>query len=204
MVKSVSCCCVRGRRLFSNPVTYIVTMLYTTAVSGQECTEPVSVGSLSHDSIIVAADQTFILAGYTVNCSGTVVAWEFCYQITAKSATFYPGIWRITDMNGNPDYQLVQSNRITYNQSLQTNGNNGCQRVNLSTTDQFTAPAGSVVGLYSNVETQLLHTNAAESSITTYQFSGNKSDVRNVRNNDVGYNVAVRVHLGKYHGKIET
>ena len=28
MVKSVSCCCVRGRRLFSNLVTYILLLLY--------------------------------------------------------------------------------------------------------------------------------------------------------------------------------
>ena len=150
-------------------------MSYTTAVSGQQCTD--TVGSLSHDSNIVTFDQTFILAGYTVPCSETVVAWEFCYRINSGSVTFYPGIWKITRANGgNTVYELVQSNSVTYNQSIQTSGVDSCQRVNLSTTDQFTAPAGSVVGLYSNVGTQLLHTNT-NSSVTTYNFSGNQSSV---------------------------
>ena len=174
-----------------------ISYLYTTSVSSQECTR--AVGSLSHNSNIVTAGQTFILAGYTVNCSGTVVAWEFCYRVLGvTSVTFYPGIWRITGANGsNTDYELVQSNSVTYDQSIQTSGNNGCQRVNLSTTDQFSAPAGSVVGLYSNVQTQLLRTNT-DSSITTYQFSGNQSSVSNAGNmDDVNYNIAIRVHLGK-------
>ena len=173
-------------------------MSYTVAVSGQECTD--TVGSLNHDSRIVTQDQTFILAGYTVPCSGTVVAWEFCYQISSvTSVTFYPSIWRITETSdANTDYELIQSNNVTYDQSIQTSGSNSCQRINLSTTDQFTAPAGSVVGLYSNVETLLLHTNT-NSSITTYQFSGNQSNVSSTgKNNDVNYNIAIRVHLGMY------
>ena len=51
----------------------IMCLLYTIAVSGQECTD--DVGSLSHDNKIVTAGQTFIFAGYTVPCNGTVVAW---------------------------------------------------------------------------------------------------------------------------------
>ena len=50
-------------------------MLYfitTIAVIGQQCTD--TVGSLSHDSNIVTQGQTYILAGYTIPCSGTVVA----------------------------------------------------------------------------------------------------------------------------------
>ena len=154
---------------------------------------------MSHDSNIVSQGQTFILAGYTVTCSGTVVAWEFCYQINgAGSVTFYPGIWRITGTSGpNTDYELVQSNSVTYDSSIQTSGSDSCQRVNLSTTDQFTAPAGSVVGLYSNVFTQLLRTNT-NSSITTYQFNENQSNVTAGNNDDVNYNIAMRVHLGKH------
>ena len=112
--------------------------------------------------------------------------------------TFYPGIWRNRNDN-NRDYALVQSNSITYDQSIQTNGTDidQCQRVNLSVTDQFTAPAGSVVGLYSGIEPQLLHTKT-DSSITTYQFRGNQSSVTNAGNNDdVNYNIAIRVHIGK-------
>ena len=172
-------------------------MSYTVAVSGQECTD--TVGSLSHNSNIVTADQTYILAGYTVPCSGTVVAWEFCYRIHSGSVTFYPGIWRITETSdANTYYELIQSNSVTYDQSIRTSGDDSCQRVNLSTTDQFTAPAGSVVGLYSNVAAQLLHT-ITNSSITTYQFSRNQSSVSSAGNNDdVNYNIAIRVHLGMY------
>ena len=152
---------------------------------------------MSHDSIIVTQGQTFILAGYTIPCSGTVVAWEFCYRISsATSVTFYPGIWRITGTSGT-DYELIQSNGVTYDSSIRTIGIDSCQRVNLLTTDQFTAPAGSVVGLYSNVMTQLLHTNT-DSSITTYQFNGNQSSVSVTGSaTDVNYNIAIRVHLGK-------
>ena len=168
-------------------------------ISGQECTGAVPVGSLSHDSNIFTEDQTFILAGYTVSCSGTVVAWEFCYRTSdATSVTFYPGIWRITRrMGSNTDYELVQSNSVTYDSSIRTSGNDGCQRVNLSTVDQFTAPAETVVGLYSNVRTQLLRTNT-DNSLTTYRFSGNQSSVNNAGNNDdTNYNIAIVVHLGK-------
>ena len=175
--------------------------MYAIAVSGQECT--VTIGSLSHDNNIVTVDQTFILAGYTVPCSGTVVAWEFCYQRSAAtSVTFYPGIWRITGtMSGNTDYTLVQLNNVTYDQSVHDPQDSlnphPCQIFNLLVTDQFTAPAGSVVGLYSNVGPQLLHTNT-DNSITTYRFSGNRSSVRIGGNSDVNYNIAIRVHLGKY------
>ena len=165
-----------------------------TTVSGQQCTD--AVGFLSHDSDIVSPDQTFILADYIVPCNETVVAWEFCYRIGSGSVTFYPGIWKITATSGhNTVYELVQSDSVTYDQSIQTSGVDSCQRVNLTTTDQFTAPAGSVVGLYSNIA-QLLRTNT-NSSITTYQFSGNQSNVSSVGSNDNDYNIAIRVHLGK-------
>ena len=168
-------------------------------MSTQKCME--AVGSLGHDSNsnIVRSDLTFILARYTVPCNRTVVAWEFCYRTGGGSVTFYPGIWRITGTIGrNTDYQLVQTNSVTYDGSIQTSVLDSCQRVNLSTTDQFTAPAGSVVGLYSNVRTQLLHTNT-NTSITTYKFSGNQSSVVNADNNDnVNYNIAIRFYLSKY------
>ena len=183
--------------VFSRNPFCIVFYNYYTVVSGQGCTD--AVGYLNHDSNIVTQGQTYILIGYTVSCSGTVIAWEFCYRIAATSVTFYPGIWRITGtIDSNINYELVQSNTVTYDSSIQTSGINSCQRVNLSTTDQFTAPAGSVVGLYSNVGTQLLHTDNTDSSITTYQFNGNQSSINNADNDDnVNYNIAIRVHLGK-------
>ena len=132
-----------------------------------------------------------------------MVAWEFCYQRSgAASVTFYPGIWRIPGDNIT-GYLLVQSNTVTYDQSVRDpqdlTNDFPCQIFNLSDTDQFTAPAGSVVGLYSNVgsQLQLLHTNT-DSSVTTYQFNGNQSSVSNAGNNaDVNYSVAVRVYVGK-------
>ena len=173
-------------------------MLYSVTVSGQECTG--AVGSLSHGSNIVTADQTFILAEYIVSCNITVVvvAWEFCYRRSSGLVRFYPGIWKITGTTGsNTNYALVQSNSVTYDSSIQTSGIVSCQRVNLSTTDKLTTPAGSVVGLYSNVETQLLHTNT-DRSITTYRFSGNQSSVNKAGNmEDVNY-IRIKVHLGKH------
>ena len=168
-------------------------------MTGQECTGGVTVGFLNHDNNVVPLGHTFILAGYRVTCSGTVVAWEFCYQISgATSVTFYPGIWRINGtMGGNTNYELVQSTSVTYDSTIQTSGVFSCQRVDLSTTDQFTAPAGSVVGLYSNVGVLLLHTNT-DNSITTYQSNGNQSSINNADNdNNVEYNIAIRVYLGK-------
>ena len=156
---------------------------------------------MSHDGKIALQGQIFILAGYKVNCSGTVVAWEFCYRLVMDGVlvTFYPGIWRITGTSGgsSTDYELIQSNSITYNRSIQTNGVDSCQRVNLSTTDQFTAPAGSVVGLYSNNGTTLLHTNT-NSLIANYRFVGNQSSISTSGGSiNADYNIAIRVHLGK-------
>jgi len=167
--------------------------------------DAVTTGSLSHDNdITTISDQTFILAGHTVPCSGTVVAWEFCYRISSvTSVTFYPSIWKITGTSSNSDYALVQSSNITYDPSNDLTSPFRCQIFNLSETDQFTAPAGSVVGLYSNVITLLLRTNTS-SSITTYQFRGNQSRVNVTGNFDnINYNIAIRVHLGEYNGKIE-
>ena len=152
-----------------------------------------------NNSDITDQNKTFILAGYIIPCSETVVAWEFCYRLsTDTSVTFYPGIWKITGTRGmNNDYKLVQSNSITYNQSIQSSGTYLCQRVNLPTANQFTAPAGSVVGLYSNVGTQLLRTNDHSKSITTYRFGGNQSNfTSHGHSEDVNFNIAIRVHLG--------
>ena len=157
---------------------------------------------MSHDNNIVSRDQTFILAGYTIPCSAAVVAWEFCYLINVPLVTLYPGIWRITGTTDkSTNYELIQSNSVTYYPNSTTPAIiYPCRIFNLSTADQFIVPAGSVVGFYSNVETQLLYTNS-NSSITTYQFSGNQSSVTG--SNDVDYNIAIRVHLeivvSKYH-----
>jgi len=89
------------------------------------------------------------------------------------------------------DYVPVQLTNLTYD-SRRTTGINSCQRYNLSVADQFIAPVGSIVGLYSYVHGQLLCTNAS-SSVTTFQFNGNQSSGSN---DVVHYNIAIRVHLG--------
>ena len=140
-----------------------------------------------------------------VPCNGIVVAWEFCYQTshTASSQTFYPGIWRITDakMNGETDYELVQSNAITF----MPNGSNNtsCHRVNLLEADHFTAPAGSVVGLYSSnnkeKKSPLLHTNDID-DVITHKNDKNQSKVnagKGKKSKSVKYNIAIKVHLSK-------
>ena len=173
----------------------------TSVVSGQECTGPI--GSLSHDhSDFIAQNVTYILSGhdFTIPCRKIVAAWEFCYQTSdTTSVTFYPGIWRITGVRGDStDFALVQSTDVTYNPSNQNGSIKGCQRVNLSAIDQFTAPADSVVGLYSNFGAQLLHTSSSL-SIITYKSAGNQSVVTDAKidGNVANYNIAIRVHFGK-------
>ena len=182
----------------------IVVIVHYTAVDGTR--QDIVVGSLRHDGIIIAEDKTFILADYIIPCNGTVVAWEFCYQISgAPSVTFYPGIWRITDVanNGNTDYELVQSNDVTFDPRGDPVNNHPCKNFTLPDTDQFIAPAGSVIGLYSNkgaVRPQLLITDDKNKSITTYQMNKNKTKVNNVKpgdREDDHYNIAIRVHIGK-------
>ena len=174
-----------------------MSMLYITAVTGQECTAPDTVGSLDHNGMIITADMTYILAGYTVQCKRTVTTWEFCYQVLgAQSVTFYPGIWRITGSSGSDTtYSLIQSNTVTFNPSV---GNTvSCQNYTLPVTEQFTAPSGSVVGLYSNINLQLLHTTTDNNGITTYQVDRNQSSVTVRNRDDVDYNICIRVYLGK-------
>ena len=175
------------------PILYHVTC--TIAVSCNQCADTVTVGSLGHGNTI-SENKTYILAGYEVLSGATVVAWEFCYQKTdVASVTFYPGIWRIRE-NGNTDYELVQSNAITYDPSGSTD-QLPCLIFNLSVTDQFTVSEESVVGLYSNDGALLLHTNI-DNAVTTYEDDGNQSHIDNFLPKNINFNIAIRVHLGKY------
>ena len=170
-------------------------------VSCNECTDTVTVGSLGHGNTI-SEGRTYILAGYEVPSGATVVAWEFCYQKTdVASVTFYPGLWRIRDIkesNGDTDYELVQSNAVTYHPSGSTD-QLPCSMFNLSVTDQFTVSEDSVMGLYSNTGALLLRTNT-NNAIATYEDDGNQSRIDNVRPNkkgNINFNIAIRVHLGR-------
>lgn len=166
-------------------------------VSGQNCMDKITVGSLDQDNTdtnnnVVLEGLTFIFAGYAIPCSGTVVAWEFCHRTSSeKSATFYPGVWN-NDSDLSTEYILIQSTSVTFD----TRGGdmNVCQKFSVLEKDQFIAPVGSFVGLYSNKFAQLLRTNASD-SITTFQFDGNQtSSINKV----VHFNIALKVLLGKY------
>ena len=162
------------------------------------------VGSLAHDDIRVIPDYTFIFTDteYTVACEGTVIAWEFCYRTqgnTTPVMTFYPGIWIPTETNATTEFKLVQSSVVTYTTPPVGNDVVLCDTFNLSRADQFTAPAGSVVGLYSNIsrlQSFLLRTNRTMSSLNSYRFSGNHSIV-NATGGNTRYSIALRVHLGR-------
>ena len=136
--------------------------------------------------------QTYVLAGYTVRCEGIVTTWEFCYQRQGfSSLTFNPSIWMKT---GNT-YSLIQSNTVTFDPSSGS-GSFLCQNYTLPIAEQFTAPSESVVGLSSIEFGILLHTNI-NGQITTYHVAGNQSSVVGAPNQDINYNIAIRVHLGK-------
>ena len=107
-----------------------------------------------------------------------------------------------TSNNETIRYTLIQSRNITF---IPTDIHNDtdilCPRVNLSEADQFTAPAGSVVGLYSykrRNEPKILRTDRNKALITTYEFRGNLTSVQVINTSDVDYNIALRVHIGRY------
>ena len=179
--------------------------LVIVTVNSQQCMD--NAGSLKHDSLHVANDVTFIFADqeYEIKCERIVVAWKFCYRLLSNTSTepvtFYPSIWMPNETNNSIHYTLIQSSPVTFTPAHvgSTTNNVLCPRVNLSATDQFTAPAGSVVGLYSfrrRGELELLRTNRAHLSITTYRLNGNHSSVQVTNDSDTGYNIALRAHFG--------
>ena len=173
--------------------TCYTTVCYCTAVSGQVCTAPDTTAGLRFlTGTPISSTQTYILAGYTVPCEGIVTSWEFCYQLTiVPSVEIIPGIWQRT---GNT-YSLIQSNRIMFNPNV--GGTFSCQTYTVPVAQRFTAPSGSVMGLYAGLNVQLLR-NTGNSGITTYQIVGNQNSVTISRAVDVNYNIAIRVYLGKW------
>ena len=119
--------------------------------------------------------------------------------------TFFPGIWKITGGSnnnmghGNINYELVQSNQVTYNSSGSSLNMYPCQCISLAKADQFFAPAQSVIGLYSGDGALLLQTNASNLPGINYQFGGNQSEVNTAGiSRSFKQNVAIRVHLSKF------
>jgi len=170
-----------------------------TVGDGEECLNAVTSGNYQN---IVDEDSTYILNGFTTQCGGVVNAWEFCYQVEGQdSVTFYPSLWRLTDASNifgfvTRQYSLIQSNNVTF---TPTGNTISCQMFNLSVTEQFPAPEGSVVGLYSNTESPrpLLSITNKDSDVS-YRFSGNQTSVTGNNINDVNYNIAIRAHISKF------
>ena len=181
---------------------FIQLFIMLVIVSSHNCSR--TVGSLNHNmnSIPIVQDQTVILADhqYTVPCDGNVIAWRFCYQLFGNNGSvvsFSAGIWRSSNTNysGSTNFMQVNSSVISFYQNV-SGGASYCQTFNLSTTDQYTAPAGSVVGLYSNVGEMFSSLLNTSSNITAYKFDGNRTDV-NVSDSEVGsYNIAIELYLG--------
>ena len=176
--------------------------MYAIAVNGyrNECIDTVRVGSISHNSNTIPNYQTFILAGYEIPCSGTVVAWEFCYQrsTTPRTLMFYPSVWRNRD---DVNYELIHFNIVIYDPS--TLELNQCPIVKLPRNDQFTAPKGSVVGLYSG-DAPLLRSSIVRGkngeTVNTYKIAGNQTSVSLNSEMIADYSVAIKLHLSKYYG----
>ena len=175
-------------------------LIVSRLVCGQECTNTTTVGSLYQDvSKTTNADHTYILTGYTIPCNGTVIAWEFCYKTSgAKLVTFYPGIWRKNETNNNnrknKNYFLVQSNKVTYSPEGVE-----CQIFDVSVADQFSASAGSIIGLYvdkGQPSAQLLFSKK-DKSTETYEFEKNPSSVNAQPGINKNINISLKVHIGK-------
>ena len=180
----------------------VVTQLFIVLVivSGQSCSD--TVGSLNRNvnSTPITQGQTVIFADhqYTVPCDGNVIAWRFCYQLFGnnQSVSFSAGVWRSGEVNYNGSTNFMQINSSVI--SFYPNGwsDTSYQRVNLSATDQYTAPAGSVVGLYSNVGLMFSPLLNTSSNVIAYKFDGSRTDI-NIGDGEVGsYNIAIELYLG--------
>ena len=156
---------------------------------------------MNYSDKIITEDRTFILDDHqhTIACKGNVIVWEFCYQIGNKNTTvsFNASVWKLTGIK----FVLVISNNITYTPTNNNGSVYSCQRVNLSDKDRFIAPAGSGLGLYSNMGTmrsKLLKTKNIFSNITTYRFYGNPEDVPINGSKMVAvlnYSIAIKVRI---------
>ena len=187
--------------MFTDLAVYAVfTQLFIlVAVSNQDCSKTVGYLDYSNNDIVIE-DRTFILYDDHISCEGKVTAWKFCYRIQGNNTivSFIASVWKII---GNK-FVRVHSNNITFIPTSNNNDVYTCQIFNLSDTDQFTAPAGSVVGLYSNtgrMRPELLSTNKTASNITTYMFYGGSKDVLTTNNTEEvrrNYSISIKVYLG--------
>ena len=188
--------------LFNYIVCEVVThlLILVAVISGQNCTDTVGSLYLNSGSSIVYASRTFILADYQTSCEGNVTAWEFCYRKETgnkTAASFNASVWKISGEN-NDTFAQVNSSYITFTLDNNATDLNICQRVNLSTADQFTAPAGSVVGLYcegGKMQSQLLWTDRG-SSITTYVYDSTAASLIISDGQRVNYTITIKLHLG--------
>ena len=117
-------------------------------------------------------------------------------EFTTRYASFNASVWKISGENNT--FTQVNSSYVTFTLSKNATGHNVCQRVNLSTTDQFTAPAGSVVGLYCEggpMRSLLLKTDS-DSNVTTYLYDSTATSLMISDGERLNYSITIKLHLG--------
>ena len=175
---------------------FIHFFILVAVISGQNCSDIVGSSNkfYNNSDYPVVAASTYIIADhkYTVPCKGKVIAWNFCYRSINKTTavSFTAGIWINTSNN---TYKEVNSTIIEFIPNRINDSVNPCQTIYLLEANQFVAPIGSIVGLYSNTEALLLYSN---SNIATYMYDGNKTQYQINDNKTHNYMIAINVHLG--------
>ena len=143
---------------------------------------------------LVQPNSTYLLPNYTIPCNGTVYGWEFCYlRASTSPAIFYPSIWRPIDSN---TYTLVDINRIAYMPTVGV----GIQCLNRTVPDseRFNVLTGDIIGLYSDVNSQLAsYTTSHPSFSFIYSNSNRSGTVDNRRRSSTDRIIAIKAYLSK-------
>ena len=167
--------------------------------NGQNCLD--TVGSLYYNnlSMIIPLGKTFLLTDkeYTFSCQKVLIAWEFCYQVQGikSPVSFTASIWRTVGSEDSDNYTQVHSHNISFIPKSINNLRSSCQRVNLSSGDQFIVPVGSVVGLYTILSdwAPLLK---SSSNMKIFTFEGKHTNVNISDGRVANYSIAIKLHLG--------
>ena len=127
-------------------------------------------------------------------CNGTVYSWEFCYlRSSTNPARFYPSIWRPSDTN---THRLVDISRITY---MPTVGiGTQCLNHTVPDSEQFNVLAGDIIGLYSDVNSQLASYPTSHPMFSYIYLNSNRSEtVDNIGRSSTDRIIAIKVYLSK-------
>jgi len=147
----------------------------------------------------VTQDTTYTLSAprYRITYDGTVVGWEFCYQIVrVPSATFYPSVWRLN--NGN--YILIHVSNVSFVPQVLSGVTFVCENYNLPVDEEFSVITNDTLGLYINDNTTQILTNNISNTAITYSMTGNHSNISTAENGTTleQFNVAIVAQISKY------